>query len=545
MSSYRRYPPPPPPPSTPLPLPCDRGPPPPPLVETPVTKLHCAIENAVADDDNVLVRITYPEQKLAFWSFLLSRKSEIERIVSHHLHVKTCQMGEVNTWISGSFNICIPVCIDQISGARVLIRIPLPYKIGEANNAGNVDEKLRCEAASYMWIQEDSPEIPIPKLFGCGFTDGQTFTTPEKVPFLPRLMWRVNRAFRSLLSLPTPSHYVGRSYPDTLNTGYLIMSYVTDGTMLSQSWQAHRHNSDKRSNLFHGLARIMFSLGKPRLPRIGSFTLDNRGIISLTNRPLTLRLQALENEGIDTDIRMDYTYSAVDLYLLDFLNCHNNRIYQQPNSVHNQDDGQQQVAALTMMKAVIRHFVNRDLRHGPFIFTLTDMHQSNIFVDDQWNITFLIDLEWACSLPVELQCPPYWLSGRSVDGMPQGEHLEAFGDMVAEFIKAFEVEESLVVDKGQPLFRSALMRKCWEAGSFWYFQAVNSPKGMYTIFNQHIQRIFCAKHCDTTLFDEVVSSYWARDVNAVIEKKLKEEDSYKEQLREAFIADPSLLDSAR
>ena len=171
------------------------------------------------------------------------------------------------------------------------------------------------------------------------------------------------------------------------------MNYVTDGAMLSKSWGEHRHDSSRRSNLFHGLARIVLSLGKPRLPRIGSFTLDNRGIISLTNRPLTLRLQALENEGIGTDISRDYTYSAVDLYLLDFLKCHNNRIYQQPNSVHDQDDGQQQVAALTMMKALIRHFVNRDLRHGQFIFTLTDMHQSNIFVDDQWNITSLIDLE--------------------------------------------------------------------------------------------------------------------------------------------------------
>lgn len=181
MSSYKQYPPPPPPPSTPPSLPCDRGPPPPPPVETPVTKLHRAIEDAVADDDNVLVRITYPEHKLAFWTFLHSQKSEIGRIVSHHLHVKTCQMGEVNTWISGRFNICIPVCIDELSGTRVIIRIPLPYKIGEASNAGNVNEKLRCEAASYMWIQENSPEIPIPKLFGCGFPDGQTVCLTSRI----------------------------------------------------------------------------------------------------------------------------------------------------------------------------------------------------------------------------------------------------------------------------------------------------------------------------------------------------------------------------
>ncbi|ELR04307.1 hypothetical protein VC83_06012 [Pseudogymnoascus destructans] len=123
--------------------------------------------------------------------------------------------------------------------------------------------------------------------------------------------------------------------------------------------------------------------------------------------------------------------------------------------------------------------------------------------------------------------------------MPPGEYLDAFGDMVEEFIKAFEV------DKGQPLSQSTLMRKCWEMGSFWYFHAVNSPKCMYSLFNDHVQRIFCAEHCDTSLFDWVVSSYWARDVDAVIEKKLKEEDDYKEQLRNALLDDPSLIDSAR
>lgn len=107
----------------------------------------------------------------------------------------------------------------------------------------------------------------------------------RSVPYLRRLIWQVSRTLRSLLSLPTPGRYVGRNYPDTLKTGYIIMSYVTDGAMLSKSWGVHRHDSSRRSNLFHGLARIMLSLGKPRLPRIGSFTLDNSGIISLTNRP--------------------------------------------------------------------------------------------------------------------------------------------------------------------------------------------------------------------------------------------------------------------
>ncbi|OBT96075.1 hypothetical protein VE01_06769 [Pseudogymnoascus verrucosus] len=119
--------------------------------------------------------------------------------------------------------------------------------------------------------------------------------------------------------------------------------------------------------------------------------------------------------------------------------------------------------------------------------------------------------------------------------MPPGEqHLEAFGDMVTEFIKAFEVEDALVIDKGQPLFQSTIMRKCWETGSFWYFHAVNSPKA-------HIL-------CRTLRYDAFRQGgiiILGRDVDAVIEEKLKEEDHYKEQLRIAFIADPGLMDSTR
>lgn len=87
-------------------------------------------------------------------------------------------------------------------------------------------------------------------------------------------------------------------------------------------------------------------------------------------------------------------------YILDLLQCHDNRIYYQPNAIHDLDDGQEQLAALTMMRGLLHHFVSRQYRNGPFVLTLTDLHPSNIFVDEEWHITCLIDLEWACSFPI-------------------------------------------------------------------------------------------------------------------------------------------------
>lgn len=39
------------------------------------------------------------------------------------------------------------------------------------------------------------------------------------------------------------------------------------------------------------------------------------------------------------------------------------------------------MANLFTMRGLLPYFTTRDLRHGPFVFNLTDLHRSNIFVD--------------------------------------------------------------------------------------------------------------------------------------------------------------------
>lgn len=58
--------------------------------------------------------------------------------------------------------------------SKAIIRFPLPYKVGEDFRPGNVDEKLRSEAATYLWLQEHCPDVPVPDLLGFGFPGGQS-----------------------------------------------------------------------------------------------------------------------------------------------------------------------------------------------------------------------------------------------------------------------------------------------------------------------------------------------------------------------------------
>lgn len=306
--------------------------------------------------------------------------------------------------------------------------------------------------------------------------------------------------------------------------------------MLSTSWEEQRHDDCRRTNLFRGLSRVMLTLGKVPLPRIGSFTMDNDGVISLTNRPLRFQLHQLENESIPTNISRDTTYVTTESYMFDVLSCHDSHLVHQQNAVNDENDCRSQMAALATMRAVLPRFIRQDLRRGPFLLTLTDLHQSNIFVDDEWNIKYLIDLEWACSLPMEMQHPPYWLTSQSIDGLVD-EQLTLFDKTYREFLDIFEHEESLLLPAAQEqeasLLRARTMKRGWEDGNFFYFLALDSISGLYGLFIQHIQEAF-DYHVKYDAFRRIVSPYWRSKSEQFVAAKIQQKSEYDKRLRELF-----------
>ena len=115
----------------------------------------------------------------------------------------------------------------------------------------------------------------------------------------------------------------------------------------------------------------------------------------------------LENEGILSGIPRERTYSSVEPYISNLLSFQDYKILYQPNAVLDQDDDEMQLAALTALGATMYRFIHPEYRGGPFFFTLIDLHRSNISVDHQWRTHTIIDLEWACLQPVQMQLPPY------------------------------------------------------------------------------------------------------------------------------------------
>ncbi|EEP78408.1 predicted protein [Uncinocarpus reesii 1704] len=201
--------------------------------------------------------------------------------------------------------------------------------------------------------------------------------------------------------------------------------------MLSSSWELKKHDDGLRRNLFKGLSRILLDIAKVPVPLIGSFVIDDNGFLVLSNRPLSPIITEMEGRQIPVDIPRNMTYSSVDSYVTDTLAIHDSRFTHQPNALTDRTDGAFQAAALTTMRTVAACFFKRELRRGPFVYVLNDLHQSNILVDEDWNISCLIDLEFACSQPIEMLHPPHWFTNRFVDQIDADHFTSVHGEFMA------------------------------------------------------------------------------------------------------------------
>ncbi|OAA63531.1 Aminoglycoside phosphotransferase [Niveomyces insectorum RCEF 264] len=510
-------------------------------VTLPLIRGRISLEEALEEDSHIIQELSYPEKRLDFFSHLFMNRPHIEEVVAHHLNIARSdfRLSHYDEWIHGSFNACLPVYITAGRRTarlphRLIIRFPLPYKVGEEVCPGNVEEKLRTEAATYVWLQRECPAVPIPRLLGFGLPRGQSFTPIANGSIFVRVAWHV-RSFFAWMRGSILSPYVPYRRQSLLDVGYLLLERVDEGEMLSTSWKTHRSDPRRRRHLYRGLAQIMLSLSARPLPRIGSWTMDDQGVLTLTNRPLTHDLHYQENMGIAPVIPRHKTYTSAEQYYLDLLACQDQRLRQLPNAVHDVSDGQMQVAALAAMRALLPCFTDRRHRDGPFVLELTDLHASNIFVDDAWNITRVIDLEWACARPIDMVLtPPAWLSGHCLDEIK--DHREEYDALRNEFVSLFEEEEKAVSRQGTTE-RTQILRAGWDSSAFWYFQALDAPSALLSVFMFSIRRLFmdyrsiAEEACDRTL-----GSLWDRNVDEFIADKVKEQEEYNGRVREIFAA---------
>ncbi|KAI9756199.1 MAG: hypothetical protein M4579_003939 [Chaenotheca gracillima] len=501
-------------------------------------------EEASEREDDVLFKLAQWDLVEDWYLYCKRSQNQIEHIVANHLRLadsERCELSQMQDWKYGSFNFNVPVIIHSDRrgrfGNRVLLRLPLgrnAYNAGEGGFDSLANEKVRCEVATYAWLDENCPDVPIPRLFGFSFSDGPTFSSLRTAPLYRRWLHKAQAILRKILRLPCPSQFYARRGLLGLRSPYMLIEYIepSKGSMLSSLWDEGSDQPKLRANLCRDLSRIMLSLGRLPLPRIGSFTMDNAGIVTLTNRPLTDQIALLESAGVDSGIPRNRTYTAMEPYLLDTLKYHDNRLVGQPNAVIDEEDGREQMATLAIMRTIVSHFVSPALRDEQFAFTLTDLHRSNIFVDQDWHVTCIIDLEWACSLPLEMQQPPECFIEGAVDNLTPDDELPMFESWRQVFMLQFEQVEKEYATKGPS--RAALMQTGWDSRAFFYYLALKSVTGLYAIFLQHIKEVFSSEVATPDAFRETISPFWREGTAQILEKKIRDKEEYDRRLLDAF-----------
>lgn len=223
------------------------------------------------------------------------------------------------------------------------------------------------------------------------------------------------------------------------------------------------------------------------------------------------------------------TYSSAQPFVYDMLAYQDKRMRHQLNSVLSIKDGIYQLSALVALRALVPRFWDQRSRNGPFILTLVDLHQSNIFVDDEWNVTRLIDLEFAPVRPVQMAQVPSWLSNRGVDEF-EGPHLEEYQSLYDEFVTILEKEESAGHHTNA---LSQKLREDWSTGRMWYSIAMDSVNAFPFIFEQHLQpRFFNNYQKDTD--DMALAQLWDEKVFEFLDEKLEDQQRYVEKIRQIY-----------
>lgn len=277
----------------------------------------------------------------------------------------------------------------------------------------------------------------------------------------------------------------------------------------------------------------MLNLARHHFTKIGSFTVDNYGNISLSNRPLTIQLSLLESSGIPTSIPRDRTYDTTDSYIRDVLKCHDMKLRHQPNAIPDQSEAESQMAVLTIMRALSPNFTIDHLQSGPFCPVWTDCSPSNIFVNPSYEITCLVDPEWIHVLPIETLSPPFWLSGYPVDGLG-GANRKHYDAMCLDFLDIFQQEDNDENSSTTPGFYTTIMKGALEEGTHWFWASLNHCRVTYNLFLDHLQPRLAPTHSageDCIKFHDILARYWTPKASEFIEAKITEHKNYLEELR--------------
>lgn len=301
--------------------------------------------------------------------------------------------------------------------------------------------------------------------------------------------------------------------------------------MLSNTLRDHRETDPVRlRNLIRSISRIMLSLASKPQPHIGSLRFNDDGSTTLATRPLLCASSILESKGAPKVV--DQTYTTLGSFTDAMLRFREDAFRAQPNAVNDEEDCRLQMFQMVLLRRIKSHFVDRHYQ-GPFVLQFTDLHASNIFVDDEWNVVALIDLEYVCALPPSMMDVPHWLLVDAIDEV--SDRFDDFGNVHDLFISILKEEEKFgSAEHGVSL--AAAIQDAWTSSACWFYRCFTSINGLGCCLEDHLYRKFDFEPSlvEETRLARIMSSRWSADSEAFVAQKLHDKARYDDDLARHF-----------
>lgn len=274
----------------------------------------------------------------------------------------------------------------------------------------------------------------------------------------------------------------------------------------------------------------MLSLASKPQSHIGSLRFNDDGSITLANRPIFCANSILESEGAPRIVNR--TYATSGSFIDDMLRFREEALRAQPNAVNDEEDCHLQMFHLVLLRLLKPQLVDCH-SEGPFVLQLTDFNTSNIFVDEEWNIVALIDLEFICALPPSMMDVPHWLLVDAIDEI--SDHISAFEKVHEAFIDIFRHEESKFSHEHEIRLAESI-QESWTTHSCWFYRCFTSINGMACFLEDHLYEKFAFKPSpdEERHLAKAMSSFWSSDSKAFVEQKLRDKAKYDEDMARHF-----------
>ncbi|KAI1425980.1 kinase-like domain-containing protein [Xylaria sp. FL1777] len=393
----------------------------------------------------------------------------------------------------GAYNINCKVVFTN--GEKWMVRFPM---VGKVMNA---DEKVEIEVAAMKLIRQQT-NIPIPDVKAWGLAaDNPLGIGP----------------------------FIVTEFIEGVSVDNILQN--TDARMMKEDV-----SEDVVETIFRQTINFQLQLQQLKFPRIGSLTststTDEPGFsAAIHSRPLTQKAHDfMKFGGVDVLGPRDKTYLSTTEYFHHIVDQDLRHLHRQLNSVDDADDARDKFVYWKVMKALIARHVLPGRDKGPFKFMCDDFQPANMIVnnEEELKIVAVIDWEWSYAAPAQLvHSTPSWLLIESPNTWPAvDERLARFNRYLELYTRILEEEEqkSLGYNVCEDERPSSLLRECQKHGRQWFHFILRRG------FNGPTCVPFVKLREETEDWDELVSAVPEEEIEAFVQKKVADLQTYETQL---------------